>query len=246
MAVSYALVTGANQGIGLAIARGLGKIGFTPLLACRNLSRAQEAAKLLVSENNIKTEIVVVDVASDESIAAARDAVEKLCHDNQGSFDLLVNNAGIAGDPSKSVRENYAMVLDTNVASVAAMMDAFIPLLQKSKHPLGGQIINVSSRRGSLILNAEGRMPPSQSIPYSVSKAALNLLTIDYARNWKGKVRINAICPGHCATNLNGFKGKKDPQDGAKVVLQVAVDPEVGTGGYYALEGTEKFTKAPW
>jgi NAD(P)-dependent dehydrogenase (short-subunit alcohol dehydrogenase family) len=245
MAISYALVTGANQGLGLAIARGLGKVGFTPILGCRNLEKAKEAAESLAKEN-IQAEIVQLDVTSDSSILSAREHIEKLCAMKNGSFDLLVNNAGIAGDSSKSTRENFTMVLDTNVASIAVIMDTFIPLLQKSKHELGGQIINVSSTRGSLLLNSQDRLPPSRSIPYSVSKAALNLLTVDYARKYKGEVRINAICPGHCATNLNGFTGKKDVNEGAKVVLQVAVDPDVGTGGYFQLEGTEKYTSAPW
>ena len=246
MASSYALITGANQGIGLEIARGLGQIGFSPILGCRSLSKAQEAAKILATESNVNTKIVLLDVTSDDSIAAARNSIENLCCETEGSFDLLVNNAGIATGLSSSVRENYTMILDTNVASIAVMMDTFIPLLQQSQHKLGGHIINVSSTRGSLILNAENKLPPSQSIPYSVSKAALNLLTVDYARNFKGKVRINAINPGHVATALNGYTGRKSVKDGAKVVLQVAVSPDVETAGYFELEGTEKFTNAPW
>jgi NAD(P)-dependent dehydrogenase (short-subunit alcohol dehydrogenase family) len=188
----------------------------------------------------------LLDVTSDDSIAAARNSIQKLCGETGGSFDLLVNNAGIATSSCCSVRENYATVLDTNVASIAVMMDTFIPLLQQSQHKLGGHIINVSSARGSLILNAEDKLPPSRSIPYSVLKAALNLLTVDYARNFKGKVRINAINPGHVATALNGYTGRKSVKDGAKVVLQIAVSPEVETAGYFELEGTEKFTNAPW
>ena len=248
MAISYALVTGANQGIGFEIARGLGKLGFTPILGCRNLVRAREAAEKFEKENKVKAEIVQLDVTNDKSINDALKKVEDLCRTSGGSFDLLVNNAGIGRAPGegKSVREQYAAVLDTNVSSVAVMMDTFIPLLQKSTHKLGGHIINVSSTRGSLLLNVQNKVPPSRSIPYSVSKAALNLLTVDYARNWKGKVRINAICPGHCASNLNGYSGHKTIEEGAQVVLQIAVAEDVGTAGYYQLEGTERFTDAPF
>jgi NAD(P)-dependent dehydrogenase (short-subunit alcohol dehydrogenase family) len=223
-------------------------LGFTPILGCRNIDRAREAAEKLENESNVKSEIVQLDVTSDKSIAEALKTVENLCRQNNGSFDLLVNNAGIGRAPGEghSVRENYAAVLDTNVVSVAVMMDTFIPLLQKSTYKLGGHIINVSSTRGSLLLNAQDKLPPSRSIPYSVSKAALNLLTVDYARNWKGKVRINAICPGRCASNLNGYRGYKTVEQGAQVVLQVAVVKDVGTAGYYELEGTERFTNAPW
>lgn len=149
----------------------------------------------------------------DEFISAAFEAVQNLCGETGGSFDLLVN-AGIASAPGISVREIYTAILDINVASIAVIMDT---TPQNSQHALGGHIINVSSIRGSLLMNTENKVPPSQSIPYSVSKAALNLLTVDYARNWKGKVRINAISPGHCATSLNGFRGTKNVKDGAKV-----------------------------
>lgn len=245
MATSYVLVTGANQGIGYEIARGLGKIGFTPILGCRSISKAQEAAQRLAAEDNVKVEIVELDITSDKSILAARDAVQALCHKNNGSFDLLVNNAAVMGDPSLPIRQYFAMVFETNVTSVAIMMDTFIPLLEKSKHPAGGHIINVGSTRGSLTMSASGKQAPSTIHPYSTSKAAENLLTIDYARTWEGKVRINLVCPGHCSTNLNGHRGHKSPEDGAKVVLQIAADLNVGTAGYYRLEGTEKYTPAP-
>lgn len=137
MAISYTLVTGANQGIDLEIAQGLGEIGFTLILGCRSLFKAQEAAKAIAEESSVEAEIVSLDVRSDESIAAARETIEKLCAETGGSFHLLINNAAIAGDPSKPIRENYAAILDTNVSSVAVMMDTFIPLLQRSQHKLG-------------------------------------------------------------------------------------------------------------
>ena len=83
-------------------------------------------------------------------------------------------------------------------------------------------IINIASTRGLLTLSASGRILPCSIYAYSTSKAAVNLLSIDYARNWEGKVRINSVCPGHCSTNLNGYRGYKSTEDGAKVVLQVA------------------------
>ena len=239
-------MTGANQGIGYEIVRGLGKIGFTPILGCRSISKAQEAAEKLATEDHLKVEIVELDVTSDESILAAREAVESLCRKNNGSFDLLVNNAAIMGDSSFPIREYFATVFETNVTSVAIMMDTFIPLLEKSQNPAGGHIINVASTRGSLTLGASGNIVRSTIHPYSTSKAAVNLLSIDYGRNWEGKVRINSVCPGHCSTNLNGHRGYKSPEDGAKVVLQVAADPNVGTIGYYQLEGTDKYTPAPF
>ena len=246
MTASYALVTGANQGIGFEIARGLGKIGFTPILGCRNLERAKEAAKQLEDESNIHSEIVQLDVTNDASITAAAKTVEELVTKKGGSFDLLVNNAGIASTSLESFRDNFNAIMNTNVTSVAIIMDTFVPLLQKSTHALGGQIINVTSTRGSLTMTAEGKLPPTRSAPYSVSKAAENLLSLDYSIKYKGSVRINACCPGHCGTQLNGYAGLKTPAEGARVVLQVAVDPEVGTGGFYRLEGTEKYTRAPW
>ena len=90
-----------------------------------SLVRARAAAQSLTTEDNFKAEMVQLDVTSDGSILVAREQIEILCATNHGSFkfNLLVNNAGIAGDPLKSFRENYTMLLDTNVSSIAVMMD---------------------------------------------------------------------------------------------------------------------------
>ncbi len=109
----------------------------------------------------------------------------------------------------------------------------FQPLLHKSTAP---KVINISSGRASLSNAANGKLPPTQVVSYSVSKTALNGLTIelqkaedvlgDEAANaevGKGKVEFFAANPGHCKTAFNGFRGTKDPRDGAEVVVQLVI-----------------------
>ena len=174
------------------------------------------SSRELEKESNFRAEIVQFDVPNDKSIADALKIVEELCRHHNAFFHLLVNNAGISRAPgqNKSVSENYAAFLDTNVISVTIMTDSFIPLLAKSAHVLAGSIITVASTKGSLLLNGQNKAPPSRSIPYSVSKATLNLLTVDYARIWKGNVRVNAIAPPHCASNLSEYNGTKTLEQG--------------------------------
>lgn len=76
----------------------------------------------------------------------------------------------------------------------------------------------------------------------SVSEAALNLLMVDYARNWRGKVTINAISPSDCKTPLNGSQETKYAKDGAKDVFRIALAREMRKAGFFHLGGTEKFT----
>ena len=120
-----------------------------------------------------------------------------------------------------------------------------LPLLQKSSDP---KIINISSGRASLARNGAGLLPPTASVSYSVSKAALNALTIQMAMAYPN-IGVQAANPGHCRTAFNGFRGTKDPRDGAKVVLEL-VKAEKGkwkNGGFWELEpGQEGVTAVSW
>lgn len=84
-------------------------------------------------------------------------------------------------------------------------------------------------------------------ISYSVSKTALNALTVEYAKA-EPDARFYAASPGHCKTAFNGFRGKRDPLDGAKVVVQLAL---AGKGkyanGFWQLEGDDReASPVPW
>ena len=122
------------------------------------------------------------------------------------------------GDIS-DLRSAWAHVLDTNVISVRIVSELFMPVLQKSDDP---RVVNVSSVRGSFERVTSGRNPPTGSIPYSVSKAALNLMTVEMAAKHTD-VTFQAVCPGHCKTGLNGFRGARDPVVGGTGAAELAL-----------------------
>jgi NAD(P)-dependent dehydrogenase (short-subunit alcohol dehydrogenase family) len=167
---------------------------------------------------------------------------------------VLINNAGIAQRPKsdslQDIRENFATTFNANVASILATITTFLPLLQKSASP---KVINVSSGRGSVTRSASGLLPPTAVVSYGVSKSALNALTVELQRaedvrdgeDWK--VEYFAINPGHCKTAFNGFKGLKDPIDGAEVVVQLALGKKGmwRKGAFWEFEEGE-MREIPW
>jgi NAD(P)-dependent dehydrogenase (short-subunit alcohol dehydrogenase family) len=135
---------------------------------------------------------------------------------------VLINNAGWAAkiDDLSSFRETYARILDINVISVHLTTEYFLPLLKAAPD---GRVINVSSSRGSIARSLSGNYP-LHIIPYSASKSALNMTTVELQRTYP-EIRFHAACPGHCKTGFNGFRGPKDPLDGARVVVQLVASP---------------------
>jgi NAD(P)-dependent dehydrogenase (short-subunit alcohol dehydrogenase family) len=155
---------------------------------------------------------------------------------------VLINNAGIALIPQSDrsdLRPTYNHILNTNVSSIALCTSLFLPLLKSSSpHP---RVLNVSSVRASLALLSSGKLPPTVSVPYSISKVALNALTLENALANK-EVWFGAVSPGHCKTAFNGWRGRKDPVDGARVVVELAF-AEGGrwqSGGFWQMEGEER------
>jgi len=232
----YALITGANRGIGLSVAQALSaKPNFFILLGVRDVnSESSKEALSTIKTNNAA--LLPLDVTSDDSILAAVEIVKT----NYGRLDVLINNAGIAAmttasDPLSSQRKLWTSIFNTNITSVALLTSSFLPLLSLSNQP---KLINVSSTRGSITRSSNGSQPPSVVIPYSVSKAALNFLTVEQARANPG-MEVNCVSPGHCKTAFNGYRGKKSPEDGAKVIVELAVAPRetFGSGGFWEAEG---------
>lgn len=138
---------------------------------------------------------------------------------------VLVNNAGIASVPSPSFsdyRATFNNVFDTNVTSVGLLTGLFMHLLSRSQSP---RVINISSGRASIHRLTSGALPPTASVPYSISKTAVNVLTLEMAKQYPD-AKFYVANPGHCATGLNGFKGTKDPVEGARVVVELVVAEE--------------------
>jgi NAD(P)-dependent dehydrogenase (short-subunit alcohol dehydrogenase family) len=239
MTETFALVTGANKGIGYEIARQLATGGATVLLGARDPRLGEAAAQSL---GDLDVHPVTLDVTDPDSVAAAAGLVES----RYGRLDVLVNNAGIARDagsppsavPLDTVRQTY----ETNVFGVIAVTNALLPLLRRSA---GGRIVNVSSALGSLTIST-GPEPPwgrRISLAYPSSKTALNMVTVQYALELRDTpILVNAADPGYCATDLNGRQGFRTAAQGAAVAVRLATLPAGGpTGELHGEDGP-----VPW
>lgn len=228
-----ALVTGANKGIGRAIASGLAREGFVVYLGARDEARGRVAAQQL--DGDIRP--VVLDVTSPHDVEAA---VTRIAGDF-GYLDALVNNAGIHAAarhtdsgglprPDEETPEDFRLVYETNVFAVVRMTNAFLPLLRAAR---AGRIVNVTSMRGSI--SEEGAWVGQPSMSYSSSKTALNAITVHYARELADtKIKVNGAAPGHVATDFNGFRGRLTPEQGAAVAIRLAtLGPDGPTGTVY-------------
>ncbi|MCG8917535.1 SDR family oxidoreductase [Actinokineospora sp. PR83] len=222
--MTTALVTGATKGIGLEIVKQLVDRGLTVYLGGRNAERGEKAAA------DTGARFLQLDVTDPASIQRAAASLDRL--------DVLVNNAGIIGGgklnpPGEADLTTIRETFETNVFGVIAVTEALLPLLRASGH---GRIVNVSSSGGSLAAMATSTSPPSLS--YVPSKTALNAVTALYAKVEPG-LRVNAACPGHCATDLNGHAGHRTPAQGAATPVRLAtLDDDGPTGGFFDDEGT--------
>lgn len=126
---------------------------------------------------------------------------------------------------------------------------AFLPLLQAEPGSYTPRIINISSGRASLTRSTTGGLPPTAIVPYSVSKVALNALTTELQKSYPD-VLFYAANPGHCKTAFNGFKGARDPLEGARVVVELVSGTAKGEDyewGFWEAMGAEgEATKVPW
>lgn len=228
-----ALVTGANKGIGLAIAAGLAERGFRVGVGARDDVRREEAVATLRADGH-DVFGVALDVTDDASVAAAAAQLEAA-----GGLDVLVNNAGITGgmpqEPSRVTASQVMGVVDVNVLGVIRVTNAMLPMLRRGTSP---RVVNVSSTVGSLALQtaqAEAYGPISGA--YSPTKTYLNALTVQYAKELAGSgILVNAGCPGYVSTDLNGHRGTRTTEQGAAVFLDLATLPDGGPSGTFSDE----------
>jgi len=227
------LITGANKGLGFETARQLVTAGHTVHIGARNPERGRDAAARL------GTRFVQLDVTDDASVTAAAKAIEA-----DGGLDVLVNNAGIeprtaSGGfiPAAEVTADLARsVFETNVFGQIRMLHAFLPLLQRSSAPV---VVNLSS--GASLMRDLGN-PDSPAyfyadIAYPSSKAAVNMVTVQYAKAFPN-VRINCVDPGFTATDLNHHAGTQTIEEGAEIIVRMAqIGPDGPTGVFFDAKG---------
>lgn len=236
-----ALVTGANQGIGLQIAKELVKHGFTVLVGSRNFERGEAAAK----EVGPDAHALQLDVTDQTSITAAAERIRN----EFGRLDVLINNAAISNTrmrsdmsveeyakssrPSNVSLDEVRAIWETNVFGALAVYQAMLPLLRAAP---AARIVNVSSGVGSLTMNSDPTNPYRAifSPGYSASKTALNAMTLAMAIELESTgIKVNAVSPGFIKTNLNNYGGTGTVEEGAREPVRLALlGPDGPTGTF--------------
>ncbi|OLT35211.1 dehydrogenase [Actinomadura sp. CNU-125] len=241
-----ALVTGANKGIGRAVAERLAALGLTVLIGARDPQRGEEVAAALRAAGG-DAHAVTLDVTDQAAAQAAANRVEE----RFGHLDVLINNAGITGSGQVSPEDAYDQVpssidlnmvrtvFETNVFGVIAVTNAMLPLLRRSPAP---RVVNVSSHAASLTLTSDPDGPVAALMPsaaYTPSKSALSALTVQYANELrKDGILVNAAAPGFVDTDSNNHTGHLTPAQGAAVVVRLATLGADGpTAGFFSEDG---------
>lgn len=235
---TIALITGANKGIGYAIAAGLADRGTTVLIGARDAERRDAAVRRLRAAGG-DVHGIPLDVTAADTVAAAAAEIAA----RHGRLDVLVNNAGITGDRRQipgagtDVLAEVRRVFEVNVLGVVAVTEAMLPLLLRSP---SGRVVNLSARSGSLAAMAtpDGEfadLPPL--LGYPATKAAVNAITLQYAKHLRGNgILVNAVCPGHTATDSNGFTGGRTAEQGAAIAVWMATLDQDGPAGAFVDE----------
>lgn len=244
-----ALITGANRGLGLEIGRQLGQRQITILLTGRNQSSGEAAAAQLISEG-IEAFFIPMDITDPDSIVSAAQQVTA----QFGQLDILVNNAvfftrEISRENQSASRISADLLqryLNTNFVAQVLVTQAFLPLITTS---VAGRIVNMSSSAGSLTIMGDRHHPNPRitgttSLGYPSSKAALNMFTVQLAKELKDTpVKVNSADPGWTQTDMGGAEAKYTVEEGAKPAVWLACLDEQGpTGGYFTHENSPN----PW
>ncbi len=238
--VRTALVTGANKGLGLEIARRLAAAGLRVGLGARDAALGEAAvAGLRTVGGDVR--FVRLDLLEVATIAAAADVIGM----DGGALDVLVNNAGIVskgdGSPGKADAAAVRRAFETNFFGTLAVTQAMLPLLRRSASAL---IVNQSSSIGSLTLQADPAWVYAQVKPigYAAAKASLNMLTIQLAAELRHEgIRVNSVNPGLVRTDLNGRTRGAPVEEGAAPAVDMILSGADLTGAFVGPDGLE-----PW
>jgi NAD(P)-dependent dehydrogenase (short-subunit alcohol dehydrogenase family) len=219
------LITGANKGLGREAARRLLALGHDVWIGARNAERGREAAEALGAR------YVGIDVTDDASVAQA---AKEVAAATGGSLDVLVNNAGISGrfaDIADITAADVEEVFAVNVLGPVRTFHVFLPLLRKAP---AGVVVNVSSGLGSHAVTSDPERIESsfQAPAYTSSKAALNMLTTQWAAAVP-ELRINCVDPGYTATEFNNHSGPQTVEEGTDAIVRMATIGADGPTGTY-------------
>ena len=211
-----ALVTGGSRGIGLAAARGLGARGATVVLVGRGVDSAGAAAATLVADG-IAAVGVGCDVGSAEEVAALPGRLGPLA-----AVDILICAAGVMSErTAKTLRTSeseWRRVMAVDLDGVWRTMAAFVPGMVERRH---GRVVAMSACLGRM----SGPGNAGGLAPYRVAKAGVNALVRNLAHEQgmgRRGVLVDAICPGHCRTDMGGPHAPRSAEQGAGTALWLA------------------------
>lgn len=221
------LITGANRGIGLALAQKFSSSGYTVIGTARS---PEKATGLKATGARIEK----LDVASQDSVDALAGKLGDI------PLDILINNAGISGHDAKNLDDLdvdlLAKTLDVNTLGPLRLIQALHDNLELSSP---GVVANISSMMGSMEMNTWGCC-----LGYRASKSALNSFTKTLAEDLGGKDMIFVTMhPGYVQTDMNEGKGNITPKQSAEGVFEVITGLDTSDNGkFYDFRGKE----LPW
>ena len=216
------LVTGANRGIGLAIARQMAMLGNFVFVGSRDRNAGENAAESL-RRDNLEVGPIDLDLSDASTIDAAIDRINQ----SRRQVDVLVNNAGVLHETAllELTDAEIAESIAVHLTGPLRLITAFVPNMIAHGY---GRIVNLSSGWGSF---AEGMGGPGA---YGVTKAALNAITVRLAKELPPAIKVNAMCPGWVRTRMGGQGATRTPEEGADTAVWLATLPDDGpTGGFF-------------
>ncbi len=239
-----AFITGANKGIGLETARGLGELGIAVVVASRDDARGRAAADKLRAEGVRSVEAVRFDITRPED----HREVARHLEERYGKLDILVNNASVQledtdfgctggfNTTTTVTPEILRRTFETNFFAVVALTQALLPLIRKAP---AGRIVNLTSILGSLTIHSDpsSGIYAKKAFAYDASKTAINAFTVHLAQALREtKIKVNSAHPGWVKTDMGGAAAPLEVSEGGKTSVQLATLPDDGpTGGYFHL-----------
>ena len=184
-----AIITGANKGIGKAIAMGLATLNYQTVLIGRNEADLDKVSTQIERENKIQPLVFQLDITNSKAV---REIIQTVV-ERFGRIDVLVNNAGIYfGGSSTISEEDFRKMLETNLTAQFVFLHKVIPVMKKQQ---SGYIFNVASRAGKIGFSDSGG--------YSASKFGLVGLSQSLYRELNPLgIRVTALCPGWVNTKM--------------------------------------------
>ena len=224
-----ALITGANKGLGLQIAKDLAALHFHVILTARSAERGEKATAEIRRAGG-RASFIKMDVGQPESIRTAFSQVEKIT----AHLDVLINNAGILLGENipfpNGPMEDALQTMQINALGALWVTQTFLPMLKK-----GSRIIMMSSGAGEFCNGVSSHAPV-----YSISKVAMNAITRQLHRVLSGQgISVNAMCPGWVRTDMGGPAANRSVEKGAETAVWLATESPGHVNGKFLRDKKE-------